>query len=83
MYRVAIKIERVSSAIVRRGVTTQAEQATPELSVSATASSVEDALDKAIRILTGERNALIVQEDAKKDDDRPRIFEDDEDEDED
>lgn len=89
MHRVSIKIERLlPGRIPVRGPSTE-DKLTPELTVISTGDTALAAMDKAIRILTGERNALIELEESRKNNPAPKTGrqlleeEDDEEEDED
>lgn len=66
MHRVSVKIERIlPGRIPVRGPSTE-DKLTPELTVISTGDTALAAMDKAIRILTGERNALIELEESSK-----------------
>ena len=66
MHRVSVKIERLlPGRMPVRGPSTE-DKLTPELTVISTGDTSLAAMDKAIRILTGERNALIELEESKK-----------------
>lgn len=77
MHRVTVKIDRVvPGGTVARGVTPE-DKFSSELIVQATGRDAGSAMDKAIRILLGERDAYREAEEVKK---TNPAFEDDDDE---